>query len=81
MQQGLAAAIIFFGNFLLNQLLLKDFYPLMVSPSLRVYEETTKNIRDKKVAKYSLYKSFIKGSVSRDFRPPVFFMIRTHLGP
>ena len=22
-----------------------------------------------------------KGSVSRDFRPPVFFMIRTHLGP
>ena len=23
----------------------------------------------------------VKGSVSRDFRPPVFFMIRTHLGP
>ena len=23
----------------------------------------------------------LKGSVSRDFRPPVFFMIRTHLGP
>ena len=22
-----------------------------------------------------------KGSVSRDFRPPFFFMIRTHLGP
>ena len=22
-----------------------------------------------------------KGSVSRDFRPPVFFMIQTHLGP
>ena len=25
--------------------------------------------------------STFKGSVSRDFRPPVFFMIRTHLGP
>ena len=24
---------------------------------------------------------FVKGSVSRDFRPPVFFMTRTHLGP
>ena len=24
---------------------------------------------------------FFKGSVSRDFRPPVFFMMRTHLGP
>ena len=23
----------------------------------------------------------LKGSVSQDFRPPVFFMIRTHLGP
>ena len=23
----------------------------------------------------------VKGSVSRDSRPPVFFMIRTHLGP
>ena len=23
----------------------------------------------------------LKGSVSRDFRPPVFFMIRNHLGP
>ena len=23
----------------------------------------------------------LKGSVSRDFRPPVFFMIQTHLGP
>ena len=25
--------------------------------------------------------NFLKGSVSRDFRPPVFFMIQTHLGP
>ena len=24
---------------------------------------------------------YLKGSVSRDFRPQVFFMIRTHLGP
>ena len=23
----------------------------------------------------------LKGSVSRNFQPPVFFMIRTHLGP
>ena len=28
-----------------------------------------------------LSRRMFKGSVSRDFRPPVFFMIRTHLGP
>ena len=30
---------------------------------------------------YYLKFYYFKGSVSRDFRLPVFFMIRTHLGP
>ena len=31
--------------------------------------------------KLLMFYGSIKGSVSRGFRPPVFFMIRTHLGP
>ena len=30
---------------------------------------------------FTLMATIFKGSVSRDFRPPVFFMIQTHLGP
>ena len=29
----------------------------------------------------NFFTMMFKGSMSRDFRPPVLFMIRTHLGP
>ena len=37
--------------------------------------------RGKKNTKNYQYGSSESGSVSRDFRPPFIFMIRTHLGP
>ena len=45
--------------------------------------ETTKKERIRKMFKNEniIIKGLIKGSVSRDFLPPVFFMIQTHLGP
>ena len=45
--------------------------------------ETTKKERIRKMFKNEIIiiKGLIKGSVSRDFRPPVFFMNQTHLGP
>ena len=33
------------------------------------------------IVNYDIFRKGRKGSASRDFRPPVFFMVRTHLGP
>ena len=44
-------------------------------------ESSLKKLRNNVNVRLGKLFDLLKGSVSRNFRPPVFFMIRTHLGP
>ena len=53
----------------------KMFYPSCMSGARRAMTD------EKKIIAVNLVTQSLKGSVSQDFRSPVFVMIRTHLGP
>ena len=76
----------FYFSFLLRAYTRKAIIPFLhlvckIDNSKRLFVRYLSFKTEIKERKEQNMKNYIKWSVSRDFRPSVFFMIRTHLGP